>query len=139
METSKKEGYAEQLDRSVAAAPGAVVPTGGAVPEDAPGKRVHGEHDLDELVDALGLLLRAARDLDPDHRDASVRALESESEAVITALSEIENRGGREARQRAARIAESTRRELGLLIQRTLASLRGELVEDLVNREEKLS
>lgn len=139
MESTKKESFEAQLNRAVAATPGAVAPTGGAVPEDATGKRSAPEHDVDELVDAVGLLLRAARDLDPDTRDADVRALESESEALITALQELENRGGREVRQRAAAVAESTRRELVLLIGRTLSSLRSSLVEDLLDREEKAS
>lgn len=127
MQTSKNRQQ-EQLDRSVDSAPGAVAPTGGAVPEDASPRRAAPGHDLDELVDALGLLLRAARQLDPEHSEPRLRALEKEAESVITAIEEIDGTGADEVRhETAAVVAESTRRELMPVIEHTLERLRANL------------
>ncbi|HET9929549.1 MAG TPA: hypothetical protein VFQ35_02630 [Polyangiaceae bacterium] len=127
MHTSKNR-QDEQLERAVDSAPGAVAPTGGAVPEDAVPKRAAPGHDLDELVDTLGLLLRAARQLDPERRETKLRALEKEAESVITAIEEIDGTGADEVRhQTAARVAESTRRELMPVIEHTLERLRSNL------------
>lgn len=126
MHTFKNER--DQLERSVDSAPGAVPPMGGAVPEDAAPRRAAPEHDLDELVDTLGLLLRAARQLDPEHREAKLRAFEKEAEAIITAIEEVDGTGAREVKQRtAALVAESTRRELMPVIEHTLERLRSNL------------
>lgn len=131
MHSPRKPELNEQLDRSVAAAPGAVPPTGGAVPEDgAAAAHAPREHDVDELVDALGLLLRAARDLDPERRDPAIPALESASEQVITSLQELETRSQNGPRQRAAVVADATRRELTSVIQHTLTMLRASLLEN---------
>lgn len=130
MHTSKNREQ-DQLERSIDSAPGAVPPMGGAVPEDAVPRRAAPEHDLDELVDTLGLLLRAARQLDPEQREPRLRNLEQEAESLITAIEEIDGTSARESQRRAAAaVAESTRGKLLPVIEHTLESLRANLWGD---------
>jgi hypothetical protein len=131
---SKQPSWADEQLRTVAAtAPGAIAPTGGAVPDDAQPSRPTARHDLDELVDALGLLLRAARDLDPTQSDSRIRALESDSEQTIIALQTRDSAAVSGADQaalsdRVATVAATTRGEIATVIERALSAIRASVL-----------
>jgi len=132
---SKQHSWAEeqQIQAAADAAPGAIPPTGGMVPEDAQPSRAGAKHHLDELVDVLGLLLRAARDLDPARSDPRVSELAARSEQTIVLLQALES-GAFDEREHAARnervaaIAATTRAELALVIVRVLSGIRASLL-----------
>jgi len=131
---SKQHSWAdEQLEAAAGVAPGAIPPTGGMVPEDARPSHVRTKHHLDELVDALGLLLRAARDLDPARTDPRVSALTTNSEQTIVALQALESgafneREHRARMERVAAIAAATRADIAVVVERVLSGIRASLL-----------
>jgi hypothetical protein len=103
------------------------------VPEDARPSRPPATHHLDELVDALGLLLRTARDLDPARADSRVNSLEADAEQTIVALQALESAAFEERDHaalngRVAAVAASTRGELLVVIERALSAIRTSLL-----------
>ncbi|MGC4094860.1 MAG: hypothetical protein QM756_44470 [Polyangiaceae bacterium] len=125
--TSNNSIDQELLDQSVAVAPGAVAPTGGAVPRQGKAASPRIEAGAEEIIDALGLLRRALRDLDPQRSDAEIPVVEAECEQAITALQRFEGSPSGAFKARVRALAESTRADLLATTRRTLSTIRSSI------------
>lgn len=88
MQQNNESNVTQRVSRAVEDIPGAVPPMGGVPAEDAAPSRAHGaEHGVDELVEGISLLLRAARQFAAaaDAEDG-LPALERRAESAIEAL-----------------------------------------------------
>jgi hypothetical protein len=90
MQQSNAGDREQQVSRAIEQAPGAIPPTGGTPPEEGAPTRPAAEPGVDELVDGLNLLLRAARQLEPRGAGPTLSDLEAAAERSIAALQSLE-------------------------------------------------
>ena len=116
------------------AAPGAVPPTGGAAPQDAPPTASNPSETrsaTDDLVDGIDLMLRAARkamhSLDPRIEQAAERALNTLQEIDEKASEPIRRTVGAIDPKRVEALANDAGRELASLIERIAGRVESEL------------
>jgi hypothetical protein len=124
--TTSKESAKREFESAVAAeaeTPGAIPPTGGVPPQDAPPAFTarEGKSAADDLVDGIDLMLRAAR---TTMRSVEPR-IEATAERVLLRLQQFDGNAERQSQRRAAldrkqleAIANDAGRDIAALVER---------------------
>ena len=138
--TIRNQSRKKDLEGAIAAeveAPGAIPPTGGVPPQDAPPAFAarEGRSAADDLVDGIDLMLRAARKAT---RSVEPR-IEATAERVVIRLKEFDERVANQSQPRAAldrkqleAIATDAGREVAALVERV-----AHRVESVLGRAEE--